>query len=83
MSTSSKPVDPAFVNRKEELRFYLLKLDGAQRCDHLGITEDLYESKRKATAWRDRIAKHFVDGDPNDQPALAKLKDMHKTMTDF
>ena len=44
-----------FVNRSAELNFILTKMDGAQRCNMLGIERVHYVDAAKAKLWHDGL----------------------------
>lgn len=51
-----------FKSRQAELLFYLKKLQGKQRNELLGITDEHYENKKLAQKWYREISK-FVHPD--------------------
>jgi hypothetical protein len=65
-----------FISRQAEVIFYLTKLEGKQRNDALGMSDEIYEDLEKAKEWyRDMRGLVHPDtgGDANAFAILTKL----------
>lgn len=76
-------LDSYFLSRESKIIFSLIYLDGETRAELLGITEEMYEIRKKADAWKRRIVAK-IHPDKCDHPlageATAKALDMYKRM---
>ena len=70
-------IDGFFKSKQDEYLFYLTKLDGKQRNQLLGLTDEHYENKKLAEEWYKGIS-HYVHPDKNgDENALNTLKKLY------
>lgn len=74
---------PYFLSKETEIIFYLMELDGEIRVKKLGLTKSHYNNKKKATKWRNDIAK-LIHPDKCTHPmaaeATSKLNSIYKEM---
>jgi hypothetical protein len=66
--------------------FILLIMDGRARSDALGIKQEHFEDKSKATAWRDSIQQeitsiHSPEEEDAKAQALGELNRLYRLMT--
>ena len=73
-----------FVSEKAEFVFYLTMLEGKQRNNLLGITDELYESEELAKQWYHKIAKlvHPDIGGKETHNAFTVLQKLFAVMID-
>lgn len=73
-----------FLSKTSELCFVLTEMDGKKRNKYLGITEDMYRDKKKASKWYKDIAKYvhpdLIGGD--EKPFIA-LKEVYNIIVDY
>ncbi len=70
-------IDGFFKSKQDEYLFYLTKLDGKQRNQLLGLTDEHYENKKLAKEWYKGIS-HYVHPDKNgDENAFNTLKKLY------
>lgn len=63
--------------------FVLVHLDGRNRANLLGITPELYESRKKSKNWRNKIVKNIYPdhcAHPEAGEATAKLNELYSEM---
>lgn len=60
-----------FVSKTAEYNYILTKLDGNQRHDLLGITDEMYENKEKAKKWFHEIAQYIHPDKSSDNSSEA------------
>jgi hypothetical protein len=70
-----------FVSRKAQLIFYLTVMDGKQRCDLLGITEEHYCDANLAGEWYIGLMRELGLENDENRAAIRKLKDLYAVMT--
>ncbi|MBP8149355.1 MAG: hypothetical protein KAY21_06515 [Limnohabitans sp.] len=71
-----------FISRQAEIIFYLTKLEGKQRNDALGMSDDIYEDLGKAKEWY-RNMRGLVHPDKGgDANAFAILKKLYEVAID-
>lgn len=75
--------DKYFKSKRHRYIFALLELDGKNRTEIIGITNEMYHDKNKAKKWRDELVKQIhpdvcsVDGA---EAAVAKVNELYSRM---
>lgn len=73
-----------FKSKRAMYIFALTRMDGPNRADALGISDEMYRNKRKALTWHTRI-KNVVERkhDQDTIDAMKVLDRLYKNMTDY
>lgn len=81
-----------FKSEREKYIFILLETDGKTRSKLLGITDDMYGSKKMATEWYEKI-RHVIESGTGENlgmiqysqsnMAIQKLTKIYKIITDY
>lgn len=75
----------SFVSKRKEYIYYLLEHEGEKREKLLGISDDVYEDKKKANKWYKEIAK-IIRADLGDcedaKKAFQTLQVIYQDLTD-
>lgn len=72
-----------FVSQNREYTYYLLETDSKSRAKKLGITEELYQSRKLAKEWYNNIVFKLDPMHHKDEYttlAHKKLKELYKNM---
>jgi DnaJ-class molecular chaperone len=72
-----------FVSETAEYVFYLTKLDGKQRNDALGITDEVYEDKVQARIWYEKIAEKVHPDKGGSEHAFKVLNEIYDVLTNW
>ena len=82
--TNENKFEP-FKSEAHKYIFILLYTDAKNRCDLLGITEEMYYNESLATQWRNNIYYKIYNGDSNldslKNIAIDKLNKFYYSMT--
>jgi hypothetical protein len=73
-------VSGPFVSETAEYVFYLTKLDGEQRNDALGITDEVLEDKAKAKIWYKKIAQKVHPDKGGSDHAFTVLREIYEVV---
>lgn len=71
-----------FVSETAEYVYYLTKLDGKQRNDALGITDEIYDDKALAKKWYKKIAQKVHQDKGGSDHAFRVLSEIYKVLVD-
>lgn len=69
-----------FKSKQAEYLFYLTKLEGKQRNNLLGLTDEHYENKQLANQWYREIAKYIHPDKNGDTQAFLELKKIYDVL---
>lgn len=72
-----------FKSEKDKILFLLLKVDGEQRNNLLGITDEMYDDKKLAKKWYKKLSLIVhPDRMNNNSDAFNELKELYQVITD-
>ncbi|HDY8049440.1 TPA: hypothetical protein RQK83_000415 [Vibrio vulnificus] len=71
-----------FVSEQQEYIFYLTKLEGKQRNNALGITDEHYEDKKLAKKWKNSIAQKVASDKGGCDQAMTTLLKIYDALVD-
>ena len=70
-------IEGFFKSKQDEYIFYLTKLDGKQRNQLLGLTDEHYENKELAKKWYKEISNYVHPDKNGDENAFHILKNLY------
>ena len=73
-------IDGFFKSKQDEYLFYLTKLEGKQRNQLLGLTDEHYENKKLAKKWYKEISTYVHPDKNGDENAFSTLSNIYKIL---
>lgn len=75
-------IDGFFKSKQDEYLFYLTKLEGKQRNQLLGLTDEHYENKKLAKKWYKEISTYVHPDKNGDKNAFSTLNNIYKILNE-
>jgi len=73
-------IDGFFKSKQDEYLFYLTKLEGKQRNQLLGLTDEHYENKELAKKWYREISNYVHPDKNGDENAFHTLSNIYNIL---